>query len=127
MKLQAIQGQPDPFVEGCTKISALGLRGKDDLVTVIDQATLDFCRGEGKTGLCTAKFRADFVVDTLSTVDAGEKLSWGTCRFTATDRQKHCHGGCRLDPVVCLLNGRVLFLKITTPGRICIGDELTKS
>lgn len=124
MKLLEIHGPDGPAGRKCAEITSLGLRGKDDLVTVIDRATLAFCLGEGKNGLCTAKFKADLIVDELVIPEVGSHINWGTCEFTGTNRQKHCYPGCGLDPATCRLNGCVLFLKVRRPGRICIGNEV---
>ena len=124
MKLLEIHGQNSVHVSGCVEVTQRGLRGKDDIVTVIDQATLDFCKGDGRDGLCTAKFRADLIVDGLQSCPVNTSLSWGTCEFLVTDRKKHCYPGCGLEPILCQLNNQVLFLKIKAPGQLCFGDPV---
>lgn len=111
----------------CAQVTNRGLRNEDDLVTVIDEATWTFINGEGRQGLCTAKFRPDLIVDVL-TLPAGDTLvSLGDARFRVSHRSKHCHPGCALDPLDCRLLGRVLFLHVEAPGQICLGDAFEYS
>ena len=131
MKLLAIHAIHDSKAKNqtdCAIITELGLRGKDDIVTVIDAKTAAFCLSEGSRGLCIPKFKADLIVDELVTLQVNETIEWGSCEFSQTDRRhKHCFPGCELDPLLCQLNNRVLFLKIKTAGQICIGDEIKKT
>lgn len=106
------------------EITATGLRGRDDLVTVIDEATLAYCLGEGKGGLCTAKFNADLIVDELENVPRGAHIILGSALLQNQELRKHCHPGCSLESSRCLLHDRVLFLKVKNPGFIRSGDEL---
>lgn len=126
MKLLAIPGSKAKNQTDCAIITELGLRGTDDIVTVIDDRTAAFCLGQGSRGLCIPKFKADLVVDELVSMQVDETLAWGSCEFSQTDRRKHCYPGCELDPLLCQLNNRVLFLKVKTPGQICIGAEIKK-
>lgn len=124
LEIRQLMTAGGPAQHACIKVTELGLRGRDDIVTVIDQATWSFCRGEGREGLCTAKFNADLIVDELIRPQTGSIINAGSCDFLQTGRHKHCYPGCSLDPSSCLLNDMVLFLKVMTPGEICIGDEL---
>lgn len=117
-----IAGSRDPVGEA--EITAKGLRGRDDLVTVTDEAALAYCSKEGRGGLCTAKFNADLIVDHLEDVAREAELTLGEAVLQNTDRRKHCHAGCDLDPSQCLINDRVLFFKVRKPGRVRTGEEL---
>lgn len=105
-------------------VTEKGLRLKDDLVTVTDEAALNFCVREGRVGLCAARFKADIIVDALEAFPAGTRVQMGTVLLETTGRRKRCHPGCSLDPRQCQINGRLLFLRVIRAGSIRLGDSL---
>lgn len=117
-----LPGVRDPV--GQARITRQGLRNEDDIVTVTDEAALAYLQEEGRGGLCTAKFHADLIVDAVQRLDGEAEFTLGQAVLQMTARRKRCHTGCRLDPSGCLINDRVLFLRVLQPGNVRVGDEL---
>lgn len=124
MQTMKITGFKEGTGSSCLDISRSGSKKDDGIVTLTEDAVVTYCLGEGREGLCTRRFRADLVADSLDPLSPDQIVRCGTAEFLVTGRRKHCHPGCALDPADCLLMGRVYFLKVITPGRVCLGDVI---
>ena len=109
----------------CQKVELEGLRKGDGIVTLTEEAVVNYCLNEGQGGLCTQRFKADLVVDKLDQLRTDQLLSIGQAQFKVTNRRKRCHSGCVLEPSCCQLIGHVFFLEVVAEGRVCIGNEVT--